>query len=122
MDTHHQLSERHACALVGLSRDAYFHPTQLSAMNQELLAKIVETAQARRRWGYRMILDLLRPQYPNTNHECVHRLYTQAGLAIRKRKKTNRAGVRVPPGTFAAMNRLLTGDSSQSLNNTEQIS
>ena len=96
MVTNHQLSERHACALVGLSRDTYRNIPQLSALNAELLGKIIETAHTRRRWGYRMIHDLLRPQYPNINHKRVYRLYTQEGLAIRKRKKTKRVGVRVP--------------------------
>ena len=96
MVSEHHLSERHACALVGLSRDTYRHVTQPSALNAELLGKIVETAHTRRRWGYRMIHDVLRPQYPNINHKRVYRLYKQEGLAIRKRKKTKRVGVRVP--------------------------
>jgi len=32
----HQMSERHACALVGLSRDAYRHEGQSSAINVKL--------------------------------------------------------------------------------------
>ena len=62
----------------------------------ELRSKIVETAHTRRRWGYRMIHDVLRPQYPNINHKRVYRIYTAEGLSIRKRKKTKRIGVRVP--------------------------
>ena len=45
----HQLSERHACALVGLSRDSYRHPGTASSLNKELLGKIVQTADERRR-------------------------------------------------------------------------
>ena len=96
MVSDHKLSERHACALVGLSRDTYRNVAQPSALNAELRDKIIETAHARRRWGYRMIHDVLRPQYPNINHKRVYRLYTQEGLAIRKRKKAKRVGVRVP--------------------------
>ena len=54
----------------------------------ELLEQIVQTAHARRRWGYRMIHDVLRPQYPGINHKRVYRMYTTEGLSIRKRKKT----------------------------------
>ncbi len=43
-----------------------------------------------------MIHDLQRPQYPNINHKRIYRLYRQEELAIRKRKKTQRLGVRVP--------------------------
>ena len=90
------LSERHACALVGLSRDTYRHAGHTSALNVKLRDTIVQTAHARRRWGYRMIHDVLRPQYPDINHKRVYRIYTAEGLSIRKRKKTRRIGVRVP--------------------------
>lgn len=76
MVSEHHMSERRACALVGLSRDTYRHSGYTSALNAELRDKIVETAHARRRWGYRMIHDVLRPQYPGINHKRVYRIYT----------------------------------------------
>ena len=66
----HQLSERRACRLVGLSRDSYRHPLVPSAQTQALKDKIVEIAHVRRRFGYR--------------------LYSAANLAVRKRKKAKR--------------------------------
>ena len=45
------LSERHACQLVGLSRDSYRHPPEDDAMTKELSGKIIEIAHARRRFG-----------------------------------------------------------------------
>ena len=90
------MSERHACALVGLSRDTLRHESQASALNVELRQEIVAVAHQRRRWGYRMIHDALRPKYPNINHKRVYRLYTAEGLSIRRRKKTKRIGERVP--------------------------
>ena len=92
----HRMSERHACALVGLSRDTYRQVDQTSALNADLRYSIVETAYTRRRWGYRMIHDVLRPQYPGINHKRVYRIYTAEGLSIRKRKRALRVGVRVP--------------------------
>ena len=94
---HRQMSESYSCALVGLSRDAYRHKGQASAINVELRQQIVDLAHKRRRWGYhRMIHDVLRPKYPGINHKRVYRLYTAEGLSIRKRKKTKRVGLRVP--------------------------
>jgi putative transposase len=110
MVSEHHLSERHACALVGLSRDTYRNIPQPSTLNAELLGKIIETAHTRRRWGYRMIHDLLRPQYPNINHKRVYRLYTQEGLAIRKRKKIKRVGVRVPLAQTQTVNQTWSMD------------
>ena len=49
------MSESHACALVGLSRDALRHEGQTSARDMVLREQIVQTAHARRRWSYRMI-------------------------------------------------------------------
>lgn len=51
----HQLSERRACRLVGLSRDSYRHPPVPSAQTQALKDKIVEIAHVRRRFGYRRV-------------------------------------------------------------------
>ena len=62
----------------------------------ELLKRIVQTAHARRRCGYRMIHAVLRPQYTGINHKRGYRIYTQEGLSIRKRKGALRIGVPVP--------------------------
>ena len=98
----HRMSERHACALVGLSRDSYRHVGQTSALNLELRDQIVQTAHTRRRWGYRMIHDVLRPQYPGINHKRVYRLYSEQGLSLRhKRPKRNKAAQLRQPKTLA---------------------
>ena len=110
MVNHHKLSERHACALVGLSRDSYRHEIQASGLNVELRQKIVQIAHERRRWGYRMIHDVLRPQYPGINHKRVYRIYTGEGLSIRKRKKAKRIGVRVPLVAAFAVNQTWSMD------------
>jgi len=59
-------------------------------MTAELGNKIVEIAHTRRRFGFRRIHDLLRPEYPGVNHKRVYRLYSAANLAVRKRKKIKR--------------------------------
>jgi putative transposase len=84
------LSERHACGLVGLSRDSYRHPPVVDEMTVRLKARIIETAHRRRRFGYRRVHDLVRPEFPDVNHKKVYRLYTEAGLTVRKRKKAKR--------------------------------
>jgi putative transposase len=87
------MSERRACRLAGLSRDAFRHPPIPSVETQTLSTRIVELAQVRRRFGYRRLHDLLRPEFPAVNHKRVYRLYSEANLAVRKRKKAKR-----PPG------------------------
>ncbi len=107
----HQLSERHACCLVGLSRDSYRHQPQASPMNEELNAKIIEIAQERVRFGYRRVHDMLRAQYPGVNHKRVYRLYSHADLAVRRRKKVKRpCQQRVPLRLAQAVNEVWSMD------------
>ena len=84
------LSERCACRLVGLSRDSYRHPPEAGVDTIALKNAIVEVAQTRRRFGYRRIHDMIRSQFPGVNHKRVYRLYKEANLAVRKRRKSKR--------------------------------
>ena len=85
-------------------------PVVISTVNQQLLGQIVQTARGRRRWGYPMIHDALRPQYPKVNHKRIYRLYRQEGVAIRKRKKTKRVGARLPKVAASAVNQTWSMD------------
>ena len=86
----HQLSERRACSLVRLSRDSYRNPPQPDQLTRDLGERIVDIAHVRRRFGYRRIHDLLRQEFPGVNHKRVYRLYKNANLVVRRRKKVKR--------------------------------
>lgn len=75
---------------MGLSRDSYRHPPAPDEPTRQLNAAMIDLAQARRRFGYRRIHDLLRPRFPQVNHKRIYRLYSEANLAVRKRKKAKR--------------------------------
>ena len=82
---------------MGLSRDSYRHAPQVDAATQALSTRIVEIAHERRRFGYRRIHDLLRPEFSGVNHKRVYRLYREAKLAVRRRRRGKRsASERVP--------------------------
>ena len=85
-----QISERRACRLVGLSRDSFRNPPIASEPIQTLRCRIVVIADQRRRFGYRWVHNLLRRDFPGVNHKRVYRLYREANLAVRKRKKSKR--------------------------------
>ena len=107
----HQLSERRACRLVGLSRDAYRHPPTLSPENQLLSEQIKTVALERRRFGYRRVHDVLRDDLPGVNHKRVYRLYKAADLAVRKRKKAKRPlGQRTPLAAAKQVNAVWSMD------------
>ena len=86
----HQLSERRACSLVGLSRNSYRNPPQPDQLTRDLGERIVDIAHVRRRFGYRRIHDLLRSEFPGVNHKRVYRLYKNANIAVRRHKKVKR--------------------------------
>ena len=84
------ISERRACRLAGLSRDAFRHEPLPTPATQALSARIIELAQVRRRFGYRRLHDLLDTEFPNVNHKRIYRLYREAKLSVRRRRKTKR--------------------------------
>ena len=69
---------------------AFRHPPEPTAATQALSARIIELAQVRRRFGYRRLHDLLRPEFPDVNHKKIYRLYREADLAVRRRRKAKR--------------------------------
>ena len=118
-----QLSERRACRLVGLSRDSFRNPPMVSEQTQALRCRIVDIAHQRRRFGYRRVHDLLRRDFPGVNHKRVYRLYREANLAVRKRKKSKRPlNERVPLQLAKAVNEVWSMDFvSDSLSNGRRL-
>ena len=118
-----QLSERRACRLVGLSRDSFRNPPMASEQTQALRCRIVDIAHQRRRFGYRRMHDLLRRDFPGVNHKRVYRLYREANLAVRKRKKSKRPlNERVPLQLAKAVNEVWSMDFvSDSLSNGRRL-
>jgi putative transposase len=82
-----EISERRACRLVGLSRTTLRRVVEEQPGAVALKARIIDLAHARRRFGYRRIHDLLRREGVQANHKRVYRLYRQAALSVRKRRR-----------------------------------
>ena len=89
------LSERRACWLVGLSRSAFRNPPTETEENERLKARIIELAHERRRFGYRRIHALVQREQADRpiNSKRIYRLYREANLGVRKRKR--RKGIAV---------------------------
>ena len=82
----HGLSERRSLRVIGMSASAYRHePAQ--DRNCALKEKIIALAQRHRRYGAGMIYLKLRQAGELVNHKRVDRLYAEAGLQVKKRKK-----------------------------------
>jgi putative transposase len=75
-----------ACGLVQISRSLYRYRSRRPA-STELCERITEIAQAKRRYGYRRIYVRLRREGWAVNRKRVYRLYREAGLLVRRRKR-----------------------------------
>lgn len=86
------ISERRACALIGLSRTACRYKPR-SEPQEALRQRIIEIARARVRYGYKRIHVLLKREGIHVNKKRVHRLYCLEGLQLRaKRPRRNVSG------------------------------
>jgi putative transposase len=87
------VSERCACRLVGIARSVFRYEAALKPSDSEVQERLAELAAERRRFGYRRLHALLRREGYELNHKRVYRLYSDAGLAVKRRRK--RKGVAV---------------------------
>ncbi len=85
-----EVSERRAIRYTGFPRSTMRYRSTRDP--QELLrARIVELAQERPRWGYRMIHVMLRRDGRLVNRKRVQRLYREEGLAVRSKGRKRRS-------------------------------
>ena len=89
--TERSLGVTRACGLVGISRSLYGYRSRRPD-SAPLRARIEEIAAVKRRYGYRRVYLRLRREGWEVNRKRVYRLYRDAGLAVRRRKR-KRIGV-----------------------------
>jgi putative transposase len=82
-----KISERRACRLVGLNRKTKRYKPVNKTENDAIKKRLGELAARWKRFGYRRLHILLCREGYEINHKRVYRLYKEAGLALRKRKK-----------------------------------
>jgi putative transposase len=86
----HQLSERRACELIGITRWSNRYASRRDPQ-AELRMRLRELAGTRTRYGYRRLTVLLRREGWAVNTKRVYRLYREEGLAVRTVKRSKRA-------------------------------
>src|ERR1700693_3619829 len=75
-----------ACGLLQISRSLYRYRSRRPAC-AKLRERIGEIAAIKRRYGYRRVHILLRREGWAVNRKLTYRLYREAGLAVRRRKR-----------------------------------
>jgi len=95
--TTHELSQRRACGLIGMTRRG-FRCTPAEDRNRELRQRLRELAEQRRRWGCPKLYIILRREGWRANHKRIERLYREEGLSLklRRRRRKRLSHLRVP--------------------------
>ena len=78
-------SERRACRVMTMAVTTYRYRSQRS--DEPLRTRLVELAREKPRFGYRRLQVLLQRSGEHVNHKRLHRVYREAGLAIRRKKR-----------------------------------
>ena len=84
--TERQFGVTRSCGLVGISRSLNAYRSRRAA-GADLRERIAEIAAEKRRYGYRRVYTRLRREGWAVNKKRVYRLYLEAGLAVRRRKR-----------------------------------
>ncbi len=81
-------SERRACRVMKMAVATYRYRSRHT--DEPLRTKLVELAREKPRFGYRRLHVLLGRSGEYVNHKRVHRVYRDAGLMIRRKKRKHR--------------------------------
>ena len=86
--TEHQLSVRHACRAVGLSRTAWYRrPAEPATRDQAVREAVLAVVEQHGRWGFWKCFDRLRLLGHRWNHKHVYRVYCALRLNVPRRAK-----------------------------------
>jgi putative transposase len=86
--TEHQLSVRHACRAVGLSRTAWYRrPAEPATRDRAVREAVLAVVEQHGRWGFWKCFDRLRLLGHRWNHKRVHRVYCALRLNVPRRAK-----------------------------------
>jgi putative transposase len=87
-------SERRVCGLLGMAASSYRYRT--TRCDEELCTRLVELAREKPRFGYRRLHVLLLRAGEAGNQKRVHRVYREAGLSLRRKKRKHYVRVGQP--------------------------
>jgi putative transposase len=90
--TCYQMGVTRACGLIGISRSLYRYEARRPD-DTALKQRLAELAEQKRRYGYRRLHVLLCREGWSINRKRTYRIYREAGLMVRRRKRKRIAGV-----------------------------
>ena len=100
MMTAHGFGITRSCGLIGMSRSLYRYEAKRPD-DEALKLRLTALAGQKRRYGYRRLHVLLCREGWAINWKRTYRVYREAGLAVRRRKRKRIAGVERQPKVIA---------------------
>ena len=88
----HQFGVTRSCGLIGISRSLYRYESKRPD-DTPLKERLAELAGQKRRYGYRRLHVLLRREGWLLNWKRTYRVYREAGLMVRRRKRKQIVGI-----------------------------
>lgn len=92
------MSERHACGLLGVAVSSCRYRSRTQEREAAFRTRLVELARENPRYGSPRLYVLLRRE-TRCNHKRVERIYREAGLSLRRKKRKRLVRQRVPMRT-----------------------
>lgn len=99
----HQLSERTACRLIGLSRSSHRY-SSIKPTDDALRQRLKQLAAQYPKYGYLMLHGLLRSDGLVINKKRTYRLYRREGLQVRTKRRKRIARPRQPISVLTRIN------------------
>jgi putative transposase len=78
-------SQQRACGLMAIAVSSYRYQSRRS--DAALRERLVAAAREQPRWGYRRLQILVAQSGMHVNHKRIYRVYREAGLPVRRRKR-----------------------------------
>ena len=93
---HFLVSQRRVCELLSVAESSCRYRSRRN--DEELRERLVVAAREKPRWGYRRLQIVLQKDGAQVNHKRIYRVYREAGLMIRRkrRKRLVRVGLARP--------------------------
>ena len=95
-------TERRACRLLLVPISSYRYQSRQN--DSGLRERLIALAREKPRYGYRRLHVLLERAGEVVNHKRVHRIYREAGLALRRKKRKHCVRVGTPLGVYVEAN------------------
>lgn len=95
-------TERRACRLLHVPVSSFRYQPQ--RRDDGLRERLIELARSRPRYGYRRLQVLLERDGERVNHKRVHRVYREAGLALRRKPRKHCVRAHAPLGVYTEAN------------------